>query len=237
MIIKYIIKINLKYKMYAHNIFIDGSNCICYMDRFLRKNGLTVNNKEISRTAFKKFRWDPYKVGDAIFKYGKHMKYSYKVDDAIIKYGKHMKYSYKDNMTYNMYFASSISCRFSQKLERAFNALGINTYRENHTNNDKEMNVDTYLHQSIINVSDLCNPNAVFYIVTGDVNEENKFNFPQLVDFLASKGFYVSILTPGRPHYKFTNLEKKYPRYVQVKSLSAYNIMSAMTHKNNLITI
>ena len=206
--------------MYAHNIFIDGSNCVCYMDRFLRKNGLKVNNKDISRNAFKKFRWDPCKVGD-----------------AIIKYGKHMKYSYKDNMPYNMYFASSISCRFSQKLEKAFNALGINTYRENHTNNDKELNVDTYLHQSIINVSDLCNPSAVFYIVTGDVNEENKFNFPQLVEFLASKHFYVSILTPGRPHYKFRNLEKKYPRYVQVKSLSAYNIMSAMTHKNKLIAI
>ena len=49
-----------------------------------------------------------------------------------------MKYCYKgNNMPYNMYFASSISCRFSQKLEHAFNALGINTYRENHTNNDK----------------------------------------------------------------------------------------------------
>lgn len=206
--------------MNAHNIFIDGSNCVCYMDRFLRKNELKVDDKEISRNAFKKFRWDPCKVGDAIVKYGKHMKYCYK----------------GNNMSYNMYFASSISCRFSQKLEQAFNALGINTYRENHTNNDKELNVDTYLHQSIINVSDLCDPSAVFYIVTGDVNEENKFSFPQLAEFLASRGFYVSILTPGRPHYKFINLEKKYPRYVQVRSLSPYNIISAMTHKSNLIT-
>ena len=206
--------------MNAHNIFIDGSNCVCYMDRFLRKNELKVDDKEISRNAFKKFRWDPCKVGDAIVKYGKHMKYCYK----------------GNNMPYNMYFASSISCRFSQKLEQAFNALGINTYRENHTNNDKELNVDTYLHQSIINVSDLCDPSAVFYIVTGDVNEENKFSFPQLAEFLASRGFYVSILTPGRPHYKFINLEKKYPRYVQVRSLSPYNIISAMTHKSNLIT-
>jgi hypothetical protein len=190
------------------------------MDRFLRKNELKIDDKEISRNAFKKFRWDPCKVGDAIVKYGKHMKYCYK----------------GNNMPYNMYFASSISCRFSQKLEQAFNALGINTYRENHTNNDKELNVDTYLHQSIINVSDLCDPSAVFYIVTGDVNEENKFSFPQLAEFLASRGFYVSILTPGRPHYKFINLEKKYPRYVQVKSLSPYNIISAMTHKSNLIT-
>ena len=30
--------------MYTHNIFIDGSNCVCYMDRYLRKNELKVNN-------------------------------------------------------------------------------------------------------------------------------------------------------------------------------------------------
>ena len=206
--------------MYTHNIFIDGSNCVCYMDRYLRNNKLKINNNQISRNAFKKFRWDPYKIAD-----------------SIINFGKHLKYNYKDNMTCNMYFASSISCRFSHKLEKAFNSLGYNTYRENYTNNDKELNVDTYLHKNIIDVSDVCNPNAVFYIVTGDVNEENKFSFPQLAEFLAKKKFFVSILTPGKPHYKFKMLQKKYPEYVQVKSLSAYNIISTMVHKNKLVIV
>jgi len=201
--------------MCEHSIFVDGSNCICYMDRYLRNNYLKVNNQEISRNAFKKFRWDPYKIGD-----------------YIINYGKHLKYKYKDSERYNMYFASSISCRFSQKLENKFNALGYNTFRESHTNNDKEMDVDTYLHQSILNESDICRTNTVFYIVTGDVNSENKFSFPELVEFLAHKKIYVSILTPGKPHYKFVQLQRKYPKYVQVKSLSAIDIINIMIHKN-----
>ena len=83
--------------MCTHNIFVDGSNCICYMDRYLRNNDLKVNNHEISRNAFKKFRWDPYKICE-----------------KIINYGKHMNYKYEETDKFNMYFASSISCRFSQ---------------------------------------------------------------------------------------------------------------------------
>ena len=203
--------------MMNHYIFLDGSNCVCYMDRYLRKNELKINDNEITRNAFKNFRWDPNKIAS-----------------SIIKFGKHLKYKYNNNILHEMYFASSISCRFSKKLEKALNELGYYTYRESFTNNDKEKNVDTYLHKNIINVSDLCEKNSVFYIVTGDVNEENEFSFPELVEFLASKKFYVSILTPGKPHNKFLKLQEKYPNYVQVKSLTALNIISAMIHKNNL---
>ena len=99
------------------------------------------------------------------------------------------------------------------------------------------MDVDTYLHQSIINAYDASTPFAVFYIVTGDVNKENKFSFPELVEFLARRNMYVSILTPGKPHYKFVKLQKKYPRFVQVKSLSAFNIIKTMVHKNELVSL
>ncbi len=205
-------------KVKYHNIFVDGSNCVCYIDRYLRNKGLKVNNTAISRNAFKQFRWNPNIIADIIVKNGKHVKYDYDV-----------------NMHYNMYFASSISCRFSNKLEKSFNELGYNTYRENHTNNDKERKVDTYLHNNIISVANDSQNNSIFYIVTGDVNEENNFSFPQLAEFLAKQNMYVSILTPGRPHAKFLKLQNKYPTFVQVKSFSANNIISAMIHKNKLL--
>ena len=91
-----------------------------------------------------------------------------------------------------------------------------------------------YIIKNILEVANYCNENSIFYIVTGDVNEENKFSFPQLAEFLAQQHMYVSILTPGRPHHKFKILQKKYPNYVQVKSLSATNIISAMNHKNRI---
>ena len=201
----------------SHNIFVDGSNVVCYMDNYLKSHELKMENTKISRNAFKKFRWNPEKIVD-----------------IILQNGRHMKYKYDNNLNFNMYFASSISCRFSYKLEKIFNKLGFNTYRENHTFNDKELKVDTYLHNCIIERSCKLNNRSVFYIVTGDVNEENKFNFPQIVKILASKGIYVSILTPGRPHYKFLDLEKQYPNLIQVRAFFAKNIMRAMIHKNLL---
>ena len=200
-----------------HNIFIDGSNVVCYMDNYLKSNELKVKDCKISRNAFKKFRWNPEKIVD-----------------IIIQNGRHRNLNYENNLDYTVYFASSISCRFSCKLEKIFNGLGYNTYRENHTLNDKELKVDTYLHNCIIESANKSVNKSIFYIVTGDVNEENKFNFPQIAKYLASKGNYVSILTPGRPHYKFMELEKLFPKLIQVKSFHARNIMNAMVHKNLL---